>query len=328
MKISVILPVYNVEKFLEKSVMSVMEQTYADLEIILVDDGATDSCPELCDKFAERDSRIVVIHKENGGLSDARNAGIEVASGEALYFMDSDDYIEKDTLEIFVNEMQNSSVDMVVGNYRKVTEEGEFISEYGYGVQNPLIRGSNKFVALQEHGQLGPAWNKLCRKQLFDRVRFPKGKYHEDDFVSHQLLYYADVIAVLPDYTYNYVQRQGSIMNTGYSVRRLDGAEAYLERMEFYRKVKSPELIRLVIPSIVEELATAYGKLDMKIESNRARLNELMARFIALCKNEGRYLGGMKWKVALLGVMPKFYYIIVTTIKKIKRGIKSIIQRK
>ena len=127
-KVSIVVPIYNVEKYLKQCIESIINQTLQDIEIILVDDGSPDNCPQICDEYAKKDSRIKVVHKKNGGLSSARNAGIEVATGDFIGFVDSDDYIELDMYEKMYNIAKENHVDFVVSDYYKVSDKGKIIT--------------------------------------------------------------------------------------------------------------------------------------------------------------------------------------------------------
>lgn len=179
--ISVVVPCYNVEKYLEKCVDSIINQTYQNLEIILVDDGATDSTPELCDKLALTDSRIKVIHKQNGGLSDARNAGLTIANGKYITFFDSDDWIEPETLKVAIEEMMNNNLDLVVWGYTAdfVDSDEKLISNRNCAVNGICELGANNTVLTQKNtlGISGYAWNKLYKTEIIknNNLLFEKG---------------------------------------------------------------------------------------------------------------------------------------------------------
>ena len=177
-KISIIVPVYNVEKYLEKCVKSILNQTFTDFELILVDDGTPDSSGVICDQFAEKDERIKVIHKKNGGLSDARNTGIEVAKGEYIGFVDSDDYIAEDMYELLYTNIVNEEADLSICGIYDVYENKEAQKR----IRQYMIL--NKFeaikVILEAKIVSVHAVNKLYKKELFTHVRYPVGKITED----------------------------------------------------------------------------------------------------------------------------------------------------
>ena len=217
--ISIVVPVYKVEAYLDKCINSILNQKFTDFELILVDDGSPDNCPAICDEYAEKDPRIKVIHKENGGLSDARNAGIEVATGKYLGFVDSDDYIAPDMYEKLYNIITENSCDIAVCQAAVVQENEEAIYEDSDEV---YVFESNEALYQMIVKKLFTVntWNKLYRKELFDSIRFPKGMLYEDLATTYKLIMLSDKVAYSPMKKYAYLQRQGSIMNlTGYKVK-------------------------------------------------------------------------------------------------------------
>lgn len=234
--ISVIVPVYKVEAYLDRCVQSIVDQTYRNLEIILVDDGSPDNCGAMCDGWAERDSRIRVIHQENGGLSDARNAGMAVASGEYMGFVDSDDYISPDMYRLLYERMAADGSDIAACGVEMVFADGS--------PARPLTRDGNCILnrdaavetVIRESWLKQPVWYKLYRSHLIRDIPFPVGKYHEDVFWTWQAIARADQVSVFDTLCYYYVQRSGSIMAESYSLRRLDAVEAKRQRLGFLEK--------------------------------------------------------------------------------------------
>lgn len=223
--ISVIVPVYNVEKYLDKCIKSIVNQTYKNLEIILVDDGSPDNCPEICDKWAKKDERIKVIHKENGGLSDARNAGFAVSKGEYISFIDSDDFIEKGFYEILCDALDNGA-DIAECATRLCDEDNNIILVRGFEEDKMFDGVTATQTLLEERGIMQTVWNKLYKREVIRNILFEYGKYHEDNFWTWQIFLNAKKVFVSSKAMYNYVQRNGSIMGDGYSLKRLDGLEA------------------------------------------------------------------------------------------------------
>lgn len=234
-KISIIVPIYKVEKYLDKCIESLVNQTYTNLEIILVDDGSPDKCPEMCDKWAEKDSRIKVIHKPNGGLSDARNAGMKEANGEYIVFTDSDDFLDKHFIEylyiaIIDNEVEMSSCDFAY------YYDGDIVT-------NEVTRGkitvSSSETAIEDilnnRNVRAVAWNKMFHRGLLVGEEFPVGKYHEDEFFSYRIIHKAKKIAYIDSALYYYRQREGSIM-ASFNIKHLDSLEAGLERLSLLKK--------------------------------------------------------------------------------------------
>ena len=235
--ISVIIPVYRVEKYLDKCVNSVLEQTYRDLEIILVDDGSPDSCPALCDALAARDSRVRVIHRANGGLSAARNTGLDAAGGVYVGFVDSDDYIAPDMYEKLHAALTRTHADLGICACRWVDESGSPVRDLP-PLPAETLDANGMFARLEGasgRGQYVTAWNRLYRRELFEDLRFREGKLYEDEFLCPLLLARCAAVTVIPEELYFYVQRTGSIMNDAVTIRRLDAVEAFMQWYDFYR---------------------------------------------------------------------------------------------
>lgn len=231
--ISVVVPIYNVEGYLERCVESIINQTYKNLEIILVDDGSPDKCPEMCDEFARQDSRIKVVHKKNGGLSDARNAGMAVASGEYISFIDSDDYVSPDFYETLYNVMISEKGDIAECSVVKFYEDDKF-DEYtdDLKVSNyDTVDGLSALIAENPFHQ--HVWNKLYKSDLVLDVQFAVGKLNEDEFWTYQIFGRAGKVTKVNKTMYYYFQRNSSIMGEGYNLRRLDALEAKSERQKY-----------------------------------------------------------------------------------------------
>lgn len=251
-KISVIVPVYNVQDYVMQCIQSIQKQTFTDFELLLIDDGSTDSSGILCENVSKSDKRIKVIHKENGGLSSARNAGLDIAKGQYFFFVDSDDWIDEDTLEILWKLAVDEKADIVECSYRNVfldhVEEesantGEIIVGNGaYALQCQLDWRFFKSVS----------WNKLYHKRIFaDGKRYPVGRYHEDEFFTHQAFYAAQKLVYIDLSKYNYVrERPGSITDSVTS-KILDSCYALWERVNFAKKKKLDE-------SLIMNIETAY----------------------------------------------------------------------
>lgn len=233
--VSVVVPVYRVEKYLDKCVGSICAQTFADFELILVDDGSPDNCPALCDAWAQKDPRIRVIHQKNGGLSAARNSGIEAALGQYLLFIDSDDYIEPDMLRQLVCAAQRSGAQMTLCSLRYEDELGiPFLYPDFSSVQDAILDRNafwNGYYSSQSAYYV-VAWNKLYRRELFTSLRYPVGKLHEDEYVLQELVDQCDNICCLGYVGYHYVQRSGSITNSAKNVDHLEYWEILLLRAE------------------------------------------------------------------------------------------------
>ena len=225
-KISVIIPVYNIRDYLERCVSSVINQTYHNLEIILVDDGSTDGSNLICDRLAEQDERIVVIHKENGGLSDARNAGIDRASGEILSFIDGDDYIEPDMYKVMARAMKED-VSLVICGMRVLNSEGECLINVLWNKNRNEVLTKKECLQgfFRSGGRDGfgvSCCNKIYRRELFENIRFVKGKISEDIECLYRILDKVDKCVCVNESFYIYVKREGSISNSGFYEKQMD----------------------------------------------------------------------------------------------------------
>ena len=274
-QISIIVPVYNVEKYLSRCIDSILNQTFDDFELILIDDGSPDHSGSICDDYAKKDNRILVIHKENGGLSDARNAGINIASGEYIMFVDSDDYISKDMCEILYQRIIKDKSDMALCSVIGVNEEGEEIEKGTFIVDDRLLEEKDKFLGLGEANACAyiVAWNKLFKKFLWKDIRFPVNKINEDEYVAHHLIDKCDKISTVSDSLYYYVQRDNSIMNSACSLKRLDGVEACIERLKFMIAENLFNAMSYTVYLIINTMNGVYENLDMNVESVNKRVN-------------------------------------------------------
>ena len=224
-EISIIVPVYKAEKYLNDCIDSVLEQTFPELEVILVDDGSPDHCPALCDAAAEKDSRIRVIHKPNGGLSSARNAGLNIARGNWVAFVDADDLLLPQAMEKAHRKAEETGADVVMYAFQFSDENGEVYPGWDTIVYDEVISRQELYNRLVI-GMYQSMCNKLYRRRLFDGLRFPEGKRFEDTYTSPLLCERVRTMAGLPDSLYNYRQVPGSITHSGFSVGTLDRVEA------------------------------------------------------------------------------------------------------
>lgn len=240
-KISVIIPVYKVEKYLDKCVQSVVDQTYKNLEIILVDDGSPDNCPKMCDEWAKKDNRIKVIHKQNGGLSDARNVGVENSTGDYIMFLDSDDYVSTEICEKLMELALKHDVPLAACGYCLFPEDtnpapcNEKVKEFYFqreGVINQIYHASFPCFVV--------AWGKLYKREIFDGIKYPVGKVHEDEHVIHEVLYNANSMVYTTEQLYYYLQRKSSITGQRKQNLVIDALQAFENRFNFLNE-KLPE---------------------------------------------------------------------------------------
>lgn len=224
--LSIIVPVYDVERYLPKCIDSILAQTFTDFELILVEDGSPDNCPALCDAAAEKDARIRVIHQKNGGLSAARNAGLDAARGEWIGFVDSDDYIAPEMYEALYKAVQSTGADLALCDYAAVDETGAPCLPPYTGLAQRIFTG-RELLKRATNTMAQPVWNKLYRRAIFAQLRYPEGKLNEDFFLIPEVCLRIQKAVVVPKALYYYyVQRGGSIMSGNKTLRHFDAAEA------------------------------------------------------------------------------------------------------
>lgn len=232
--VSIIVPVYNVEKYIQKCLASISAQTYHNIEVILVDDGSTDGSERICDEASSADARFTVVHKANGGLSDARNTGLSAIGGTWVFFLDSDDYISPHCIETMLNAALESGAEIVECEFSTVGDDENINWTYPTGRYELHRQPEALERFLDYRGTWIMAWNKLYRADLFEDIRFPVGRLNEDEFTTPYLVEHARLYASLKDSLYAYVQREGSIMHTAFSEKKLDGLEALSQRLKHF----------------------------------------------------------------------------------------------
>jgi glycosyltransferase involved in cell wall biosynthesis len=315
-EISVIVPVYNVEKYLNKCVDSILRQTFRNIEIILVDDGSTDNSGRLCDEYLKIDERIRVFHKKNGGVSSARNYGLERATAPYFGFVDSDDYIAEDMYEVLYNNLKRENADMSMCYWYNVYSGGRTphadIAENHY-----LVVDRQEAIRLAMEGRLASVhvWNKLYRRELFDTVKYPEGKINEDAFVIVDLLDLCDKIVLTTERKYCHVHRENSVMTGKFTESVCDDLEAYQHNYKIIQE-KYPALIywaeyRLcrVHYSILDRyFSTAESGEFVQIKNTSVRY--LRKHFLFMMQNK-RIAKSRKISLALLMLNENLYKMCV-----------------
>lgn len=241
--ISVIVPVYKVEPYLRRCVDSILAQSYTNLEIILVDDGSPDNCPAICDEYAEKDDRVRVIHKPNGGLSDARNAGLDIATGEWLSFIDSDDWIEPSMYETLMRNANQHGAQISIGGVfdELMTENGIIVKKTTAG-ESITTESREKLDAIRHFlTHSWSAWDKIYRREVFDGIRYPVGEINEDEAIALRLLNNCDRVVYSNEPFYHYISRPESITTSSFSLKKLDWYRHCKANLEWIRE-NHPEL--------------------------------------------------------------------------------------
>lgn len=316
--ISVIVPVYNVEQYLEKCVNSIINQTYKNLEIILVDDGATDSSGNMCDELAKSDNRIKVYHKENGGLSDARNYGVERATGDYIGFVDSDDYIDSEMYEKLYEAIKKENVDVAECSL-KVIYPGKielFTDEKYY-----KVLGKTEY--LEEYLTIkkifGSVWTKLIKSDVAKKLVFPKGKLYEDTYYAYDLIEKVDRYVIMNNPYYNYLMRENSITNAKFNPRILD----LIEIVEKFHKTTYENYPGLKEAADCRKMYAYFSVLNSILLEENYRDNEYYSEilnyfkrnYISLLKN--KYINhNRKLSVILIKLNIDLYRKVLMKYKK------------
>lgn len=300
--ISVIVPVYNVKDYLNRCVESIVAQTYQNLEIILVDDGSTDGSGALCDEWATKDSRIRVIHKPNGGLSDARNAGMAAANGQYWAFLDSDDWIEPHMYQLLYSNLKEKGADIVECCWEKCGEN-DFVSNYsGEAVSCLEVTSEQAISELMHDGVFRQTvWNKLYDAEVIKGELFPIGRIHEDEAWTYRVFGNAKKLVHIDVSLYRYFQREGSIIHQSYSLKRLHGLLAKRERAE-YIKERFPGLYGEALAAYAWGCLGNYQKIceNKILDADGAIRKDLHMQFKNACKREWLRTQPLKQKVWLM----------------------------
>lgn len=285
-KITIIIPVYNVENYLLRCIESVLLQTYTDYELILINDGSDDSCAEIMEQYAKKDGRIVTLHQTNQGLSATRNVGIEIAKGEYITFVDSDDYIFPNYLEKLLNALTRNDADVSVCGIIEFVDKNELQETKNYEEERVY---SGIEACAQIYDDVGTtaryviACAKLYKKELFEKNRYPEGKIHEDQFLTYKILYNCSKVVEIGDCLYGYYQNMQGITKSPFNIKRYDNIEALEEAERFFRdnkendlmeKVKAKKTMLLIEYSINARKVGIYSKVPSKFKINFLKMRE------------------------------------------------------
>lgn len=278
--ISIIVPVYKVEKYIHRCVDSILAQTYSDFELILVDDGSPDNCPTICDAYAEKDNRVHVIHQANGGLSAARNAGIDWAFANSdsqwLTFIDSDDWVHPEYLERLLDAAVTNDVSVSICGYKETEGEEPIINAKDL---TPVLWNPEDFY-VEHNVNATIACGKLYQKKCFTEIRYPVEKIHEDEFVTHIVLFPTGQMAVMKATLYYYFINKQGITKTNWKPQRLQGLEATRLQIEFMRS-----------QGFKKAYPHAIKKYTVCLSNHVAALSEKKGSFYL------KYIAGLRWKL-------------------------------
>lgn len=306
--ISIIVPVYNAENYLGRCIDSIINQTYRFLDIILVDDGSTDNSGKICDEYAIRDKRIRVIHKQNGGLSDARNVGIEAAKGKYIGFVDADDYISEHMYERLFSCLQRENADITMCRYQRFE---------GRQCDQAIDSGIQSYVSMDKYEALNNmydfdgeaytvAWNKLYKKSVIGEVRYPVGKINEDEFTSYRFILNAERIVFLSDILYYYYYNDSGITSSNNYYANCDVYEAFDEKIQYF---ESADMIQYITKTHKQYLDRIIMRNRLLLRSNMKGSYELYKMYrkrYHLVNNMGLGIGYKIYEIC-----PIVYYMVL-----------------
>ena len=306
---------YKVEPYLRRCIDSILAQTFTDFELILVDDGSPDKSGEICDEYAMKDSRIRVIHKLNGGLSEARNYGIDSAKGKYLCFIDSDDFVHNQYLEILYNTLKSSGADMSICEY-SIYRDSDILNPKKYGDKIQYEEFNDNYL-YDDHFlnnkwvNLVCAWNKLYQRELFEQIRYPVGKVHEDNFTYYKLIDKAKKVVYTEEKLYYYYMSENSISRSGFSDKRLHILQAYQEQIEYFIERKKQRMIEISFEQYIYWIWTVLNEMK---QCGRDDYREILSPYYGKLKKYVCYL--KPCKSYSMKKIVKAYYLAY--IKKIK----------
>ena len=317
-KVSVIVPIYKVEKYLEACIDSIISQTYENLEIILVDDGSPDSCDDICDRYLEKDPRIQVIHKENGGRSDARNAGMDIATGDYYYFVDSDDILPDHSVMTMYRLMQDNDAQMVIGGFERFMDgqAKPFFSTEDEGLWLHVYDREEAFRDFYRDGC--QAWAVLYKRHIHENIRFPKGEINEDEAIIFHILENCTTVVVTNQIVYRYRCREESITTTTFHRKKLAWIEHCRDNLSFIRQ-KHPQLEPLAAARYRDSLMWALTEIALSnddfSQDVRSLLRELRRGSKALSRPPFKYRQN-KLRYYLLILAPFWLYRAMIRFKR------------
>lgn len=321
--ISVIIPVYNIEKYLGRCLESVVNQTYRDLEILLIEDGSTDGTLDICKSYAARDSRVRIIDNPGKSVGSARNLGVQASQGTYILMVDSDDYIRQDMIEVLYNGLVDTAADMAVGDFIRGTE-----MQYTFpsGVQKTEVITPGEAlhrIYENDHNKLRYVvpWIKLYKKKLFEQVSYPDDKIFEDIYATHHLYDQCHSIVVIDAVMAYYFQRPDSIMNHTFHLKKLDYLGAMEDRIAFFQEKKMEDLAQVAYDELLDSLVWEYSRVRDLLHDTQAQkgILELFRTYYrqGLYSQKGTHSKGFMRMFALNPELIMLYWRISGKIKQI-----------
>lgn len=318
--VSVVLPIYNVEKYLPKCLDTIINQSYRRIEILLVDDGATDSSGDICEQYAKKDNRIRVFHKKNGGLSDARNYALDYIKGEYIAFVDSDDYVNEKYIEVLLSNALETGADISICDYKTV-EEGE-LYPYNYMNENKISVYNQEDAMLQIlHGkyimQFAVAWGKIYKRMIFDDIRYPFGRKFEDVAVAHLCYNLSYRTVYSSSQLYYYLNRSGSIKNSG-KFKDTDVVKSAYDRLLFFKNYDNGKYFIECKKQYMTSLMGTYARFSEATDELKQTKKELYSTFRSFYNKNKKEVMGMNVfsiRCIIFLLVPHSYSRLVSFIK-------------
>lgn len=324
-KIAVIVPLYNVEEYLPRCIDSILNQSFSDFRLILINDGSTDRSGDICDEYKEKDNRIKVIHQENMGISMARNNGIENVKEDYVTFVDSDDYIHRDMLKILYRTLNKYKGDISVCQFELSYEDIRIEDEE---LENHSITKNNRqavdMIVGESNVNMIVPWGKLYKRRLFENIKYPEGKYHEDEFVTYKLIYKAKKVVINTEELYYYTQRKQSITGSTYNSKRLVKLEALKEAIDFFKDHDEKELESRARLRYLMNIQIGYYKVKYEMSDQQDTLRKLKSEYDLeykyVLQNKHNLTIRNKIMLRFFKLFPNLYCYVVK--KSIKAGRK------
>lgn len=300
--VSIVVPIYRVQRYLDKCVQSIMNQTYIEIEIILVDDGSPDECGHMCDQYADKDNRIKVIHKQNGGASDARNHGIACATGKYITFVDSDDFIHCRYIEILIELALKNHADLVVGDFQLFQNadccEDKDIDK-AYFLRAQILTSKylyDKDFINRKTMLLTVPWGKLYEKRLFEGIEYPVGKIHEDTFTTYKLMERASRVVYLQEPIYYWRENMNSVTRGEFTLSHLDIMAALGEQLGYFYNIGKQRYVEIVLQLYIDSFFWCYNCMvekDLDLQVLKPYLDS-MKKYVK-CTRLTKSLGLKQW---------------------------------
>ena len=328
LKISIVVPVYNVRQYLSESLDSVINQTYTNIEIIVVDDGSTDGSGMICDEFAAKDSRINVIHQENKGLSGARNAGLDIMTGEVVAFLDSDDTFHPEMIQRMVETMMQNDADVIICRYTSCRTNGRMpYSKIHSNTAESIVYNRRESLRALLSGKIDwYAWNKVYRRECFESVRYPQGQVYEDIVTTYEILDASRKVAVIEEPLIMYRRREESITEKYTFSSAQDRIRSYAN-IEEKVQTNSPEIFgeqhrQWIFRRRMNVLLETYARCGKSAKIYKTEILELGGILIWKdCDHRTRRF------YSIFRVSPLLFKVVYLTLLYVKRGIHSVLDR-